>query len=188
MALAVIATLSLCIGANTAIFSAVDTLLLRPLPYPAADRLVAIHEANWQRRETEGLVAPVRAAEWASAARTLDAIAGCYFENLTDTSAPLPERVETKRVSPGFLTLFGTSPLAGRTFTPEEERLVAPVAVISEGFWARRFGRDQAVGRPGAKSHHISDSTSLTALSHDSWAESLWSTSTRLIASVTACR
>ena len=52
MALTVVATLSLCIGANTAIFSAVDTLLLKPLPYPAADRLVAIHETNWQRRET----------------------------------------------------------------------------------------------------------------------------------------
>ena len=158
MALTVVATLSLCIGANTAIFSAVDTLLLKPLPYPAADRLVAIHEANWQRRETEGLVAPVRAAEWASAARTLDAIAGCYFENLTDTSAPLPERVEAIRVSPGFLTLFGTSPLLGRTFSPEEERLVAPVAVISEGFWARRYGRDQAVGRQlplGGRSYTI---------------------------------
>jgi hypothetical protein len=86
-------------------------------------------------------------AEWASAARTLDGIAGCYFENLTDTSLPLPERVEAMRVSPGFLTLFGTSPLAGRTFSPEEERLVAPVAVISEGFWTRRFGREPAVGR-----------------------------------------
>jgi putative ABC transport system permease protein len=158
MALTVIATLTVCIGANTAIFSAVDTLLLKPLPYPAADRLVAIHETNWQRHETEGLMAPVRVAEWASAARTLDGIAGCYFENLTDTSLPLPERVEAMRVSPGFLTLFGTSPLAGRTFSPEEERLVAPVAVISEGFWTRRFGRDPAVGRQlalGGRSYTI---------------------------------
>ena len=103
-------------------------------------------------------MAPVRVAEWASAARTLDGIAGCYFENLTDTSLPLPERVEAMRVSPGFLTLFGTSPLAGRTFSPEEERLVAPVAVISEGFWARRFGRDPAVGRQlplGGRSYTI---------------------------------
>ena len=158
MALTIIATLTLCIGANTAIFSAVDTLLLRPLPYPAADRLVAIHETNVKQLGAEGLVAPVRAADWASAARTLDAIAGCYFENLTDTSAPLPERVEAMRVSPGFLTLFGTSPLLGRTFSPEEERLVAPVAVISEGFWTRRFGRDQAVGRQlplGGRSYTI---------------------------------
>jgi len=158
MALTVVATLTLCIGANTAIFSAVDTLLLKPLPYPEADRLVAVHETNWQRLETEGLVAPVRVAEWASAARTLDRIAGCYFENLTDTGAPLPERVEAMRVSPGFLTLFGTPPLRGRTFSPEEERLVAPVAVISEAFWARRFGRDRAVGRQlplGGRSYTI---------------------------------
>jgi len=158
MAVTVIATLTVCIGANTAIFSAVDTLLLKPLPYPAADRLVAIHETNWQRNETEGLLAPVRVAEWASAARTLDGIAGCYFENLTDTSLPLPERVEAMRVSPGFLTLFGTSPLAGRTFSPEEERLVAPVTVISEGFWTRRFGREPAVGRQlalGGRSYTI---------------------------------
>jgi hypothetical protein len=59
MASTVIATLTVCIGANTAIFSAVDTLLLKPLPYPAADRLVAIHETNWQRHEAEGLMAPV---------------------------------------------------------------------------------------------------------------------------------
>jgi putative ABC transport system permease protein len=66
-ALAVVATLTLCIGGTTAIFSAVDTLL-KPLPYPSADRLVAIHETNWQRHEAEGLMAPVRVAEWASLA------------------------------------------------------------------------------------------------------------------------
>jgi putative ABC transport system permease protein len=98
-ALTVIATLTLCIGANTAIFSAVDTLLLKPLPYPDADRLVAIHETNWQQREAEGLVAPVRAAEWASVTRTLDRIAGCYFENLTDTSVPQHRRHEDSKAS-----------------------------------------------------------------------------------------
>jgi len=147
-AAAVVATLAVCIGATSAIFAIVDALLLRPLPYPEPDRLVAVYETNLRQREAEGLVAPVRVAEWAAASRSLAAIAGCYFENLTDTSTALPERVEAMRVSPGFLRLFGTAPPIGRAFSTEEERLVAPVAVISDAFWTRRFGRDpQAVGR-----------------------------------------
>ena len=147
-AAAVVATLAVCIGANTTIFSIVDAMLLKPLPYPEPDRLVAVFESNLRQRETEGLVAPVRVNEWLAATRTLAAIAGCYFENMTDTSAPLPERVEAMRVSPGFFGLFGTPPSIGRAFSAEEERLVAPVAVISDGFWARRFARDpNAIGR-----------------------------------------
>ena len=147
-AAAVVATLAVCIGANSAIFAIVDALLLRPLPYPDAERLVTVHETNLRRRETEGLLAPVRLIDWRRASRSFAAIAGCYFENFTDTSGSLPERVETMRVSAGFLQLFATPPALGRVFTAEEERLVAPVAVISDGFWMRRFGRDpEAVGR-----------------------------------------
>jgi putative ABC transport system permease protein len=147
-AAAVVATLAICIGANTAIFAIVDALLLRPLPYPQSDRLVAVYETNLRQRQTDGLVAPVRVTEWSRMSRSFVAIAGCYFENLTDTSATLPERVEAMRVSAGFLTLFGAAPAVGRAFTDDEERLVAPVAVISERFWTRRFNRDpQAVGR-----------------------------------------
>jgi putative ABC transport system permease protein len=147
-AAAVVVTLAVCIGATSAIFAIVDALLLRPLPYPDAERLVAVHESNLRRRETEGLLAPVRLIEWARASRSFAAIAGCYFENFTDTSGALPERVETMRVSAGFLQLFATPPARGRVFTAEEERLVAPVAVISDAFWMRRFGRaPDTVGR-----------------------------------------
>ena len=147
-AAAVVATLAVCIGANSAIFAIVDVLLLRPLPYPDAQRLVAVHETNLRRHLTDGLLAPVRLIDWAKASRSFTAIAGCYFENFTDTSGALPERVESMRVSPGFLRLFATPPALGRVFTAEEERLVAPVAVISDAFWMRRFGRDpDAVGR-----------------------------------------
>jgi putative ABC transport system permease protein len=158
-AAAIVATLAVCIGATSAIFSIVDALLLKPLPYPESERLVAVYETNLRQRETEGLVAPVRIAEWATASRSFVAIAGCYFENFTDTSGPLPERVEGMRVSPGFLGLFATPPLAGRAFSAEEERLVAPVAVISEAFWTRRFARaPSAVGQRlelGARSYTI---------------------------------
>jgi len=147
-AAAVVATLAICIGANSTIFAIVDALLLRPLPYPDAERLVAVYETNLRRGETAGLMAPVRLIEWAKASQSFTAIAGCYFENFTDTSGPLPERVEAMRVSAGFLQLFATPPALGRVFTAEEERLVAPVAVISDAFWMRRFGRDpQALGR-----------------------------------------
>ena len=106
-AAAVVATLAVCIGANSTIFSIVDAMLLKPLPYPEPDRLVAVFESNLRQRESERLVAPVRVKEWLEATRTLAAIAGCYFENMTDTSTPLPERVEAMRVSPGFFGLFG---------------------------------------------------------------------------------
>jgi len=146
-AAAVVATLAVCIGANSAIFAVVDALLLRPLPYPDPDRLVGVYESNLRRGETQGLMAPVRLIEWAKGSQSFTAIAGCYFENFTDTSGPLPERVEAMRVSAGFLQLFATPPEAGRVFTADEERQVAPVAVISDAFWTRRFGRDpRAVG------------------------------------------
>jgi len=146
-AAAVVATLAVCIGANSTIFAIVDALLLRPLPYPNPDRLVGVYETNPRRGLTEGPMAPVRLIEWAEGAQSFTAIAGCYFENFTDTSGPLPERVEAMRVSAGFVQLFATPPAAGRVFTADEERQVAPVAVISDAFWTRRFGRDpRAVG------------------------------------------
>src|SRR2546430_8461699 len=86
-------TLALGIGANSAIFSAVDAVLLRPLPYPAADRLVAVYERNSGLRQATQLVAPGRLEEWHAQNRTFTALGASYFENLTDMSGPLPERV-----------------------------------------------------------------------------------------------
>jgi putative ABC transport system permease protein len=145
----VILTLTLGIGANSAIFSAVDAVLLRPLPYPAADRLVSIHESNLERRQSTMLVAPGRLEEWQRMNRSFDGMAGSYFENVTDTTGALPERVEAMRISPRFFSVLGVAASSGRTTSPQEEIFGGPgVVVISDGFWRKRFNADPAaVGR-----------------------------------------
>jgi putative ABC transport system permease protein len=142
----VVLTLMLGVGANSAIFSAVDAVLLEPLPYPAADRLVAVYELNLGQKGATQLVAPVRIEEWNRANRSLDGLAGSYFENMTDTSAALPERVEAMRTSPRFFSVLGVPAALGRTPATGEETLGGPpVVVLSDGFWRSRFNGDPSV-------------------------------------------
>jgi putative ABC transport system permease protein len=146
LALAVVATLALGIGANSAIFSAVDAVLLRPLPYPAADRLVAIYESNAARRQSTQLVAPGRLEEWNRMNQTFQGLAASYFENMTDTSGALPERVEARRVSPRFFAVLGVPAALGRTVNPQEELAGGPHAVVlSDAFWKKRFDSNPLV-------------------------------------------
>jgi putative ABC transport system permease protein len=146
LSLTIVLTLGLGIGANSAIFSAVDAILLKPLPYPDAERLIKVYELNKGQAGATQLVAPVRIEEWNSRNRTLEGIAGSYFENLTDTSGTVPERVEAMRTSPRFFLVLGVQPALGRLPTLEEELFGgAPVAVLSDGFWRARFGGDPAV-------------------------------------------
>jgi putative ABC transport system permease protein len=146
VAITVVLTLTLGIGANSAIFSAVDAVLLKPLPYPEADRLVVIFEQNLGQKRATQLVAPVRIEEWNRANRSFVALAGTYFENMTDTTGALPERVAAIRTSPRFFTVMGVAPALGRTSTAAEETLGGPaVVVISDGFWRSRFNGDLSV-------------------------------------------
>jgi putative ABC transport system permease protein len=144
-----ILTLGAGAGLTTAAFSLVDTVLVKPLPYPEADRLVTVYESSPTARETTRLVAPARLEDWHRLNRSFVALSGSYGESVTDTSGHEPERLEGRRVTPRFFTVFGMRPLAGRTFTGEEEQPNGPGAVvISERFWSRRFHRDaSAVGR-----------------------------------------
>jgi putative ABC transport system permease protein len=148
-ALAVILTLTLGIGANSAIFSAIDTVLLKPLPYPAADRLVAVYEASPGQNQATSLVAPVRLEEWNRLNHSFDGLAGSYFENVTETTGPLPERLAAMRTSPRFFSVLGTPAAVGRTPSVDEERFGGLAAVvISDSFWRARFNADpSAVGR-----------------------------------------
>src|SRR5689334_21887807 len=113
LALTIIATLTLGIGANSAIFSAVDAVLLKPLPFPAADRLVAVYESNASRRQSTALVAPGRLEEWNRMNQTFVSLDGTYFENMTYTSGPLPERLEAMRTSPRFFSTLSVDPEIG---------------------------------------------------------------------------
>ena len=145
-AFTIVVTLTLGIGANSAIFSAVDAVLLRPLPFPESDRLVAVNELNRGMKQAIQLVAPVRLEEWNRATRSFDGLAGSYFENMTDTTGDTPQRVEAMRVSPRFFGVLGVPAALGRTLSPDEERFGGPQAVvISDAFWRTRLNGDRAV-------------------------------------------
>src|SRR5689334_8555110 len=141
--------LILGIGATTALFSIVNTVLLKPLPYPQADRLVSLLEASPSRSKKASLIAPIRLVDWNRLSRTFEAIAAFYSENVTDTSGSEPERLASRRVSPRFFTVLGSAPVIGRTFTEPEEIFGGPgAAVISFGLWTRRFGQAKnAIGK-----------------------------------------
>jgi putative ABC transport system permease protein len=142
-------TLALGIGASSTIFSLADTVLLRPLPYPDADRLVALQEASAANPDVLTPVAPGRLEDWRTMNRTFEAVSGSYADNFTETSGSEPERLAAAAVAPDFFDALATPPALGRVFTPEEEVFGGPLAaVISDGLWKRRFAMDPgAVGR-----------------------------------------
>ena len=138
--------LVLGIGATTALFSLVDTILLKPLPYPNPDRLVTLMESSPSKNKNTSLIAPGRLEDWNRMNQTFESVTGSYNENVTDTSGTEPERLAAKRVAPRFFDAFGTAPLIGRKFTPDEEVDGGPAAaVISYGLWTRRYGQDPNV-------------------------------------------
>ena len=139
-------TLALAIGANTAIWSVVHGLLLRPLPFAEPDRLVQVRRSSAQESAAE--IAIPRFLFWRDHARVFDHLA--TFDNLgaglnLAGSGP-PERLLGSRVSRDFLSVFGIHPLLGRDFLPEEDRPGARrVALLSHDLWSRRFGADASV-------------------------------------------
>ena len=146
--LATVLTLAAGIAVTATTFTIIDGVLLRPLPFPDADRLVSVYEASPGTRDRVSLMAPVRVEDWHRLNRTFEAIAASYTDTVTDTSGPEPQRLDARRVTPRFFDIYRMAPLAGRTFVPDEERFGgSTAAVISEAVWARRFGRSpSAVG------------------------------------------
>ena len=149
LSITILVTLALGIGANSAIFSAVDAVLLRPLPYPDADRLVSVYELNLSKRDATQLVAPGRLEEWNGQTQAFSGMTGSYFENLSDTSGELPERLAVMNTLPRFFEVFRVAPALGRAPTPTEERFGGPrVVVLSDAIWSRRFNREpNVIGR-----------------------------------------
>jgi putative ABC transport system permease protein len=140
--------LTLGVGVETALFSVLNTVLLRPLPFPRASELVTVMEASAAKSQKTSLMAPVRIEEWNRYSRTFQAISGSYTENLTDASMAQPERLAGSRTAPGYFEVFRMPALVGRTFTAQEELEGGPLAaVISYGLWARRYGFDPQIGR-----------------------------------------
>ncbi len=142
---AVILTLALGIGANSAVFSAIDAVVLRPLPYPHGDELLVLYQHDTKNRDANTFVAPTRLEDWNRLNSTFSGISGYYTDDLSETSGSLPERVTEALLAPRFLRVMEVAPLLGRDFTAEEERFGGPdAALISYTFWQRRFHGDPA--------------------------------------------
>ena len=136
----VVLTLGLGIGAATAIASLVDATILRPLPYPSADRLIAIVEESPQFGKVSFAVAFLR--EFRERLTHYDAIAAFTSTwNVTLTGAGEARSVPAAFVSDGLLELFGARTRSGRLLTPADEQAASKVAVVSERFWDQTFGR-----------------------------------------------
>jgi len=143
---AIILTLALGVGANSAVFSALDAVLLRPLPFPHPAELVMVRQYNSANQSPSPFVAPVapvRLEDWNRMSSAFQAITGYYTENESETSGPVPEKLTEAFVAPRFLQVWGVAPELGRDFSPAEERFGGPsVVLISERFWRRRFNAD----------------------------------------------
>src|SRR4051812_38339222 len=144
-----ILTLALGIGANTAVFSVVDAVLLRPLPYADADRLVALWETSPRRPGVHDAVAPANLADY-QAARSFAALAGYAGNSLSLTKAGPPEQLLAESVTWNYFDVLGAPPALGRAFRPDEDRPGAPdVAILSDALWRIRFAADPRVlGQP----------------------------------------
>jgi len=145
----VILTLALAIGANSAVFSAIDAILLKPLPFPEADQLMRVEQHNPKDPNFRTFVAPVRLEDWNRLNSTFQGLTGYYTEDVSESTGALPEKVNRAWVSSRFFQVWGMSPAVGREFTPEEETQNGPAAVlISDRFWRRRFNADAgAIGK-----------------------------------------
>jgi putative ABC transport system permease protein len=138
-------TLALGIGANTAIFSVVDAVLLRPLPYDESDRLVKVWETRYQLGRARNVVSPADFFDWRSQNKTFEYMAAYDIGNYNLTGSGEPDRLRVARVSPDLFPLLRVQPLLGRVFRPEEETDGEDrVVILSYGCWERRFGKDAA--------------------------------------------
>jgi predicted permease len=146
LTLVILASLGIGIGANSAIFSVVDALLLRPLPYPHPDRLAAI----WLHSPGIGILrdwpSPGQYIDIQNQNHSFDQMAIAQSRTFTLTSREQPERVDALSAQSSLLAMFGAKPLLGRTFLPEEDKPGRPaVAVLSYGAWQRLFNGDPAI-------------------------------------------
>ena len=154
-ALTCIAALALGLGAATAIFSLLYSSVLKPLPYPAPDQLVAVHTRYPQAHLPRLGLSVVDYLELQTK-RDLFAAAGAYFFlDLSRTGIEIPEKINAVAVTASLFDTLGVAPRLGRSFNDDEQRYRGPRAVIlSEGYWRREFAADPAILQ---KSLHYDD-------------------------------
>jgi predicted permease len=147
-----LAVTTLSIGTSTAIYSVVDGVLLRPLPFARPDRLVAVGELDTRRPSEQdlNLVAPQNFLDWHARQRAFSSLAAIGYSSVSLKAEPgqEPETLTAQAVTADFFAVLGTAPMLGRTFTPAHEVPGIRVAVISHRLWQRRLGGDpDVVGR-----------------------------------------
>ncbi|HYM22944.1 MAG TPA: ABC transporter permease, partial [Vicinamibacterales bacterium] len=138
-------TLALGIGANTAIFSIVDAVVIRALPYADPDRVVVIWEDNSRAGYAKNTPAPANFTDWRRLNRTFDGMAATRGASASLTGDGVPEQILGRAATPSFFSVLGVRPILGRTFTEDEDRDGAQVAVISYGLWRRRYASDPGI-------------------------------------------
>jgi predicted permease len=145
--LAAISTLALGISANTAIFTVINGVLLRPLPYRDPGQLVAVQEQSLKTGDDFAFSYP-DFLDCERASQSFERLAAWRSSELNVTSPGEPESVRARQISAGFLSILGISPTLGREFRPEDDRPRAqPVALINYALWQERFGgKDDAIG------------------------------------------
>src|SRR6185503_16496762 len=136
-------TLALGIGANTAIFSVVNAVLLRPAPYKDPDRLVWIWENNLAKNISINPVSSGNYSDWRNQNHAFESLSAWEGQSFNLTAEGQPEHVLVMKVFANFFDVLGVRPLLGRTFAAEEDRPGAgQVALISQRLWQQRFGAD----------------------------------------------
>ncbi|MEY2507227.1 MAG: hypothetical protein QOH01_1556 [Verrucomicrobiota bacterium] len=142
-----IMALGLGIGANTAIFSLVNGVLLRPLPFPDADRIVYFEGKNPQAGITDSNISFLDFTDWSQQTELFKSTAAYWTGNANlGADGAEPERVPRAGVTSGFFSVLGVQPVLGRTFVPDDDKPgTISVAIISHGLWKRRFGSDPAI-------------------------------------------
>jgi predicted permease len=137
-------TLALGIGANTALFSVVNGVLLNPLPFPNPIELVAVYTKSPNFQESS--ISYPNFLDWQKDNHSFASLSAFRTDDFNLTGAGEPERVHIHMISAEFFTALGMQPILGRTFRPEEDKAGAgPVAILSDGLWNRKFGSAQDV-------------------------------------------
>jgi putative ABC transport system permease protein len=158
--IAAVITLALGIGANSAMFSVVHAVLLRPLPYPSPERLMTLWSYNPRQGFDKDVSAYPNFDDWRGQSTSFDGMSAYYGADFTLTEAGDPAQIRGVRVTPGFFEILGVAPAFGRVFSPREGTAGGDrVAILSHGLWQTRFGSDpRIVGRSimlGGVAHEV---------------------------------
>ncbi|MFL6513578.1 MAG: ABC transporter permease, partial [Chthoniobacterales bacterium] len=142
---AAVVALALAIGANSVIFSVVNAVLLRPLPFKDSQRLVVVWENAAHLGFPKDTPPPGTFLDWQQQNTVFTGMAATALKSFNVLGAGEPERVDGRKVSANLFDLLGVRPVLGRTFSADEDKPGTHVAILSEGLWKRRFGSDPSV-------------------------------------------